>query len=175
MKIIETKVYEFAELNDKAKEKAREWYRHGRTEYSWAEDALSSIKALAVHCGGKMSDWEIDWFASSYSSASFSMPEMEAGEIESRMADLGSFDAKTLRGNGDCKLTGYCADEDAIDGFRKAWHAGERNLEKLMDAAFDSWLKAAQADCNFQNADEQVDESITANEYTFTESGKRFG
>jgi hypothetical protein len=64
-------------------------------------------------------------------------------------------------------LTGYCADENAIDGFRKAWHAGERDLEKLMDAAFDSWLADAQADAQWQMKDEQVDESITAD-------GKRF-
>ena len=174
MKTIETTVYEFAELSDSAKDRARDWWRNAQTEYSWAGEAMASIKALAAHFSGKMSDWQIDWFNSSRSSASFSMPEMEAGEIESRMVDLGGFDSKTLRGQGDCKLTGYCADENAIDGFRKAWHAGERDLEKLMDAAFDSWLADAQADAQWQMKDEQADESITANGYTFTADGKRF-
>lgn len=174
MRTIETKVFEFGELSDAAKEKARDWYREG-LEYGWADDAMASIKALADHFNGKMKDWAIDWFDNSPSSARFAMPEMEPDEIESKLAQLGTFDPVTLRGHGECKLTGYCADENAIDGFRKAWNAGERDLEKLMDAAFDSWLKDAQADCAYQMSNEAVDESIQCNGYTFTEEGERFG
>jgi hypothetical protein len=174
MKTIETKVYEFAELNDSAKDKARDWYRQGN-DYNPAEDALASIKQLAEHFGGTMKDWQIDWHNNSHSYAKFAMPELELKEIASHLAALGTFNPDTLKGRGDCKLTGYCADEDAIDGFRKAFHGGERDLEKLMQSAFETWLKAAQADCEHQNSDAAVDESIIANGYTFTETGKRFG
>ena len=172
MKTIETTVYEFDELDDRAKEKARDWFREG-FEFPWADECLQSLKALAEHFNGKVKDYSIDWFNSSYSSARFDMPEMEAGKIESRMADLGTFNPKTLKGHGDCKLTGYCADESAIDGFRKAWYDGERDLEKLMNAAFSSWLKDAQTDAQSLMEDESVDDSITANGYLFTKEGKR--
>lgn len=174
MKTIETTVYNFNELSDKAKEKAREWYRNTNQDYNWSDESLASLKALANHFGGELKDYSIEWHQNSPSDATFSMPEMEASEIESKLSALGSFNPETLQGHGDCKLTGFCADESAIDGFRKAWHTGERNLEKLMDAAFESWLTDAQAECTAQFEDESVDESIIANEYTFTENGKRF-
>jgi hypothetical protein len=174
MKTIEIKVYQFNELSPDAKEKARQWWRDSETEYVWASDALKSLSALAEHFNGRLSDYNIAWDNSSYSDATFAMPEMSAVEIKTRMAKLGDYNKRTGRGHGDCKLTGYCADEDAIDGFRKAFKEGERDLEKLMQSAFKTWLKAAQADVEFQNADEQVDATIEANEYTFTAEGKRF-
>lgn len=172
MRTQEIKVYKFDELNEKARDRAKQWYAEG-CGYVGADDALESIKALAAHFDGEMKDWSIDYFNSSYSSASFEMPEMSEKEIRSRLKELGSYNRKTGRGNGDCKLTGYTADEDAIDGFRAAFRAGERDLTQLMDAAFDSWLKAAQADCEWQYEDEQFSENCEANGYEFYEDGSR--
>ena len=163
--------YRFAELSEKAKDRAKQRAAES-IGYSWADEALDSIKALAKHFGGRMVDWSIDWFASSYSSARFDMPEMDRKEIAELLAELGTFDPDTLKGHGECKLTGVCFDEDAIDGFRRAFHAGESDLGELMDAAFDSWLKAAQADAEDQYSDEQFAENCEANDYWFTEDGE---
>lgn len=163
-------VYKFSELSEVAKDRAKQNYA-SLFGYSWADEAIQSLKALAVHFCGKLKDYEVDWFDSSYSNATFDMPKMEANEIELLLASLGSHDAKTLRGNGDCVLTGYCADESAIDGFRMAWHKGERDLNALMQAAFDSWLKDCQADCKSFYEDEQFSEHCEANGYEFDENG----
>lgn len=58
--------------------------------------------------------------------------------------------------------------ENAADGER------EKTLtEALKD--FNHWIyKQLQSEYEWQNADEQVDESIHANEYEFTEDGERF-
>jgi hypothetical protein len=48
MKIIETKVYEFDELNDAAKEKARDWYR--ALPFN-GEDAWENVKEDADQIG----------------------------------------------------------------------------------------------------------------------------
>lgn len=170
MRTIETKIYKFSELDNTAKQRAKDKYAE-HNGYSWAADSLASLKALAEHFSGKLKDYEVDFFACSHSSADFSMPEMEKDEIASRLSELGAFDPVTLRGRGACKLTGYCADEDAIDGFRKAFHDGETDLEKLMDSAFDSWLKAAQSDCEAQYEDDNFSEHCDANEYEFHEDG----
>lgn len=100
------------------------------------------------------------------------MPELEESDIADRLAKLGTFDPITLRGHGKCLLTGYCGDENAIDGFRKAWLGGERDLNKLMQAAFREWLEDGQADCEAQYEDENFSEHCEANEYEFTEEGK---
>lgn len=166
-------VYQYAELSEKAKEKARDWYRSG-DEYHWADDELASLKAFAEHFGAKLAKYEIDWGNGTYSSASFDVPEteMEPAELEKLFSELGTFDPVTLKGNGDCVLTGYCGDENAIDGARMAWSKGERDLEKILQAGFRTWLKAAQADYEYQLSDEATEESIIANEYEFTADGK---
>lgn len=163
-------VYSFDELSDTAKEHARQQY--AQLGYNWADESLDSLKALAKHFGGKLSNWSIDFFNSSPSSATFEMPEMEVEEIKSLLDELGSFNPDTLRGNGDCKLTGYCADEAAIDGFRKAFmRYGITDLTELMDEAFSTWLKEAQSDCEYQFSDEATSEASVANNWEYDVNG----
>ena len=140
---------------------------------------MASLKALAEHFGGRLVDWSIDWSGSSYSCATFDMPENEYGgdaewhnEIAGKLLMLGSYNAETLKGLGDCKLTGACFDESAIDGFRQAWFAGETDLDKLIQAAFASWLADCQADFADQQTPDQFSETCEANGYEFDENGK---
>ena len=165
------KVYQFSELTEKAKQFAKD--RSAEIfGYNWSDDAIESLTKLAEHFSGKLKDYSVDFFASSYSSAKFDMPEFkDESSLKTLVDELGSYNAETLRGDGDCVLTGFCGDEDAIDGLRKAWHAGERDLNTLMQAAFKTWLEAAQADCRGQYEDEQFSEHCEANSYEFYEDG----
>lgn len=169
-KNISVKILSFDELSEDAKQFAKDKYAE-HFGYSWSDEAIQSLKALAEHFNGRVKNYSLDWFDNSPSSAAFDMPELEESDIAERLAKLGSYNENTLRGNGDCALTGYCADEDAIDGFRKAWHAGERDLEKLMQSAFETWLTAAQSDCKDFYSNERFSEHADANDYEFTESG----
>jgi hypothetical protein len=164
-------VYKFSELSEQAKERAKQNYA-SHVGYSWSQEAMDSLVALANHFDGKLSNWQIDWFNSSYSSAKFEMPELSEKEIRAKLKELGSYNKRTGKGHGDCVLTGYCADENAIDGFRLAFRKGERDMNELMQAAFDSWLKAAQADCEDFYSDEQFADHCEANNYEFYENGK---
>jgi hypothetical protein len=164
-------LYRFSELSEKAKDVARQ-KEAALFGYPASDEALNSIHALAIHFGGRMYGYEIDWFGCSYSSAKFDVPDdMEHDEIASRLAVLGDYNKETLHGNGECRLTGWCYDEDAIDGFRIAFMGGERDLGKLMQAAFRQWLKACQSDCEWQYGDEQFSETCDANGYWFTKDG----
>lgn len=179
-KTVTFNVYKFSELSEKAKSRAK--YDHfASVGYSWDNEAMGSIKALAAHFNGKVSDWQIDWWENSYSSMKFDMPDMEFAMepeeqipfIEKRLAALGDYDPETLKGTGECKLTGVCFDEDAIDGFRIAFVKDkESDLNKLMQAAFGSWLKACQADAIDATSDENYSELSDANDYKYTEDGK---
>jgi hypothetical protein len=192
-------IYTFGELSDKAREQAKQDYA-AMFGFHAAEEYLLSLHKLAQHFDGELKKYEFDWFDTSYSSATFEMKDAwsigqdnlpdhihraigisdatdddinEAYEqwLKDKLLALGNCDPVTLRGLGDCKLTGYCADEDAIDGFRIAYVAGERDLNKLMQAAFRSWLKAAHNDCEgFYNSD-YFGEHCDANGYEFYESG----
>jgi hypothetical protein len=165
------KVYKFSELSEKAKERAKQDHA-AAMGFSWGDEYLDSIKALAKHFGGTLKSWEVDWFDSvPCSPPTFEMPEMGAAEIKARLKQLGTYNKRTGKGDGECKLTGFCADECAIDGFRIAHRGGERDLTALMEAAYDTWLKAAQADCADQFSDEQFSENCEANDYEFYEDG----
>ena len=167
------RIYKFSELSDKAKEAAKQEYREA-FGYAWSSESLNSLEALAKHFDGKMVDYQIDWFGNDLSRADFEMAEMPPDDIAAKLAELGTFDPETLEGYGDCKLTGYCHDESAIDGFRKAFQGPRRgvtNLHTLMYAAFKSWLAACQEDCKDQFSDEQFDETCEANNWEFRADG----
>lgn len=173
--MVETRTYQvfsYSELSDEAKERAR--YDHCvACGYSWADEAISSLKKLAEYFGGRMSDWQISWDEPSRSFVEFDMPEMSKAEIRRLLKELGTYNRHTLKGHGDCKLTGYCMDESAIDGFRWAFYRNkETDLGELMQAAFHTWMKACNEDYEYQYSDEAFAETCEANEYKFTEDGE---
>lgn len=47
----EITVYKFDELSDKAKEKAREWYRDGQLNYDWWDSVYEQADTAAKHLG----------------------------------------------------------------------------------------------------------------------------
>lgn len=168
--------YTYDELSAAAQATARDWWREGKSEhYERSDEALESLRKLASHFSGNLVDYSIDFTDSSPSYAKVDMPDdMEEAEIKRRLKALGTFDRKTLKGHGDCKLTGVCHDEDAIDGFRIAFmRNGERDLTALMQSAFENWLKVCQEDCAYLDGDEAVAENLRANDYAFTVEGKR--
>ncbi len=180
MRTVERTVYSFKELNETAQKAARiNWSANG-----WDRDSeyMDSIKALAEHFNGKIKTWSIDWSNSSGpSSMDFEMPTQEdsglsrtawAADVLGKLRALGQFNRKTLRGHGDCKLTGMCYDENAIDGFRWAFYREEsRDLETLMQAAFDTWIKAAWEDYAYEVWGDGFAETCDANGYEFDEHG----
>jgi hypothetical protein len=171
MRTYQATAYTFDELSDEARERVKQ--RHGEVwGYSWADEAIASLKAFAKAFDARVSDYSVDWFNCSYSSARFDAPEMSRREIGRRLRALGGYDKKTLKGHGDCKLTGYWTDEDALDGMRKAYFAGESDLCELLQEGFSSWLKAAQADAEDQYSNERFAEFCEANGYEFDEKGR---
>lgn len=170
MRDVIIKVYKFSELSEKAKERAKQDYEID-CGYNWGDEAMDSIKALVKHFDGSITDWQVYWDRSSHSYMRFDMPEMTKTEIRRRLKELGSYNKRTGRGNGDCKLTGFCMDEACIDGFRLAFRKGETDLEELMEAAFDTWLKECQDDYESQFSDEVFGDACDANGWEFYENG----
>lgn len=171
MRIKEIKVFKFSELSEKAKQRAKDDYANN-CGFAWGDEYLDSLKALAKHFGGRLTDWTIDFFGGWQSSVQFKMSPLEPIEIRELLEQLGGYNPETLRGLGDCKLTGFVGDEAAIDGFRKAWFDGELDIDALMQAAYNEWLRHAQADCECQYSDETFNETCEANGYEFYANGE---
>ena len=159
MKTLQIDVYEFSELSDKAKEKARDWFSDGR-EWAYMDESLGSIKAFCACFGVRLTDYEI----SGYGHCSYST---DAENHHFRGLRLKQF-------NRDFMPTGYyldCALWETFHDQFKATGSAKQAFDSAMDAGFKAWAN----DLEYQLSDEYIDEYIVANEYTFTIDGKRFG
>lgn len=72
----------------------------------------------------------------------------------------------------------YCMDI-TVDRDSPAWQAPTAEAEEVVTEALRDlarWLyRQLEREYEYQTSDEAVDEAITANEYSFTETGRRFG
>ena len=172
MRTITINLYDFNELSEVAKQKALEKFNYS-TEFFWGDDAIKSLEKFAEHFGSKLKDWNIDWNYVSGSHVKFDTENIEytVKELKALIVSMGKFDKKTLIGEGECKFTGVCFDEDAADGARKAFFDGERNLNKILQAGFNTWIKSCVSDFENQQSMEYFEEHCEANEYTFEEDG----
>tara|TARA_R110000868_G_scaffold297060_1_gene557392 strand:+ start:283 stop:816 length:534 start_codon:yes stop_codon:yes gene_type:complete len=173
MKTIKINLYNFNELSEKVQKEVIENQRLLMTEYTWDNDALKSLQKFAEHFNSELKDWSIDFFNYGPSHVKFmEVEEMEETELKDLILKMGSYNKDTLKGLGDCKFTGVCFDESVCDGARKAFFEGERDINEILQAGFNTWLEDVQSDTEYLQSDKAIIETIEANEYTFEENGR---
>ena len=156
MRDILLKVYNFDELQDEAKEKAREWWR-GFDNFAWDDESIKSISAFVNHFGVKLDGYEVDAWRYDY--------RVNAENEHFRGMKLADF-------KRDYMPTGYCLDcyiwEAFFDTFKATGDAKQAFYAGL-DAGFKGWRD----DIAYQLSDEAVDETLIINDYEFLEDGSR--
>ena len=157
MRTITVDVFTFNELSDKAKDKAREWYRSTCFEYVFLDDAFNSLETFCNAFGVKIKDYSVGTWGHSYI-------KTDAGNANFRGLKLR--DVKR-----DNMPTGYCLDCDLWMTFYDTFKATSDALGAF-NAAIDAWVKAVVADMEYQESDECIDELMIANEYEFNENGE---
>lgn len=158
MRIVEEKIYQFTELDDSAKERAREWWTEG-LEYHWWKDSMDSIKTFCNHFDIKIKDYQIGAFSPSYL-------DTDAENHAFRGLKLKDF-------KRDHNPTGYILDCTLWETFYDTWKETSDPLEAF-NQAIDKAVKDIQSDIEYQYSDEAVDEMLIINEYEFTENGTRY-
>lgn len=147
-KIIE--LYTFDELDEDAKERARAWWREGM-EFAWSDESRASIKAFCDTFG-----------ITPYNPLDYSIPITNDNFRGRRLRDF----------DRDAMPTGYCLDCDLwqtfYDEFKRTGSA-KLGFEAGLEAGFKAWRDDMEA----QLTDEYVDDTLRANEYTFTKDGTR--
>ena len=196
--IIKTEVFLFDELADEAKERAREWYRDGALDYEWWDGVYDTAKTAgaclgidvdAIYFSGFWSQGDGACFTGTYRYRKGWRAALRAefsGDAYARLTTIGEA-LQAVQKPAFYKLaasvrhTGRGSDE-----YSTAIHEDTRDVPdglpvyeiSLKDALRDfmRWIyRQLEAEHDWLMADEQVDESIRANEYTFTVDGEQFG
>jgi hypothetical protein len=172
MKTITTTVYTFDELSDEAKEKARDWYRRVSFGDSFAGD---NIVGDAIQVGLKIRS--LDGHRNNEGEFLASAEETAHKIEENHGQSCETFiDAKAYLADRDNVING--AEKDDEGNF-----ADEYNLDRKLDALDRDFLRVLLEDyrimlnkeIEYQSSAEYIDENVSANEYTFTETGERKG
>lgn len=205
--VIETTVFTFEELNDSAKDSAREWFRSCMDSNDYdsvieqAAEAAAMLgldlrtRAVKLMGGGTRFDPCIYWsgFSSQGDGANFegtyryvkgAAAKVKAEfpqdrELNRIAAELQSVQRRYLYSiSAGCSVSGRYSHSRAISvdvesDRREVTSQDEESVtEALRD--FADWIYSSlRAENEYRDSDEQVDESILCNEYTFTEDGSR--
>jgi len=195
MRIKQEMVYTFDELSESAKERARTWYREGAFDYEWYEATVEGAKECLAHAGFTVDRIYFSGFSSQGDGACFegtwaagnTLPvkamkqhapqDKKLHEIAGRMRDLAKANPSAFMRVKHRRHYHheYCTAFDVeSDDCQKDLKPGAEDaiIETARDAM--RWIyRQLEKEYDYLNADEQVDACIRANEYEFTEEGKR--
>jgi hypothetical protein len=200
-------LYEFAELGDAAKERARDWFREGALDHEWydyiyddakAVGALMGITVDTIHFSGFACQGDGACFVGSYeySPGGIKAVRTYAPEDDTLLAVARALrDAKArgvqrqpdaVRRTNKYELSAtvehgdsnYCHESSVlIDVYHGVFdHADEDTSYEVTEALRDfmRWIyQNLEREYDYLLSDESVDANIRANEYEFTEDGRR--
>lgn len=194
-------LYQFAELSEHAKEKARDWYRQGIGEDSfWSECVVEDFQTIAKFLGfdiggpnpNNRHDMGLYWsigghqgdgasFQGQWYQSAMELDELKAhASADKELHRIGDALASIPIGlDGD--LDGRPAATFRVRGNYSGMSCDCDNVDRdgedtIKEAARDlcTWLRRAlEREWEYQYSAECVDESIVANEYEFTIYGER--
>lgn len=191
---VETEIFTFDELSDRAKDKARAWYRDGSAGDTWAIDTLldntvtDAARLLGIEFVRRGAYPAIDWNTNPIEAAfngSWRASKVAADKLRAEFPqdqtlhtiadDLERVAASFPDASADCSIGRHCTQRVAFEGFAEDDSPIDEAEESARDAlqAFAGWIAdAVNAEYEYQNSDEATDETIAANEYEFTADGE---
>lgn len=150
-------IYKFDELpSERAKEKARYWWR-STADYPWWGEAFNCINHFCAHFRVKLTDYEVSTHRPYY----FKTDATKDNFRGIKLKDIHS----------EHSPTGYCLDYTL-------WHTFFMTFKQTGDAkhafneALDAAFKDIVSDMEWHETDECIDELLTINEYEFTVDGE---
>ena len=197
MRIVETKVYQFSELSDQAKDNVRSYYRRQRLDDRWWDSVLEDFASVAGHLGyeAKADRVFFSGFSSQVDGACFEGTFRSENVSLKALISYAPQDAELLRiGNA---LTSFVQDHPRwyatikhhgrhTHEYETEFTCEELNVEnedattaehetEFTEISRDlmRWLyKQLHARYEYLQADDAIAEYIEAHAYEFTENGK---
>lgn len=180
MKTITTNVYTFNELSESAKQKAREWWMQGGLDYEWWDSVYEDAERVGI----KIESFDLDRSRHAKGKLTLAAPEVAENIIKEHGVDCETYktaraylnameaigEAPMVEEDGELVLD----EEDTPE--RLEWEEKREALDEQFEKdILEDYSIMLQKEYEYLCSDEHIDESIEANEYTFTEQGKRFG
>lgn len=197
MKTITVKLFTFNELSDKAKERAREWWRSCDDEFPWQREFENTVKAIENSFDIEFEnigpyEYTPFWYdkndyrearemsfarAVAYINNNFDFKVLEsAREYSGKIRRIGCALAKNRY--TDNLLTGYCSDYVTHESYKKFIEYGRKYKNAKLSDFFDILARGLrdeiESEYDYMQTDEYIDDILTANEYEFMEDGEKW-
>lgn len=157
-------VYQFDELSERAKDKAREWYRSGALEYAWWD----SLYDDAAGVGLKITGFDID--RGNYCEGELTTSPLES--ITKILAEHGK-DCDTYKLALLYKPQFEALREKELNTEEDVSGEQDELMEEYTYALREEYLSMLRKEYEYLTSTECIDETILANEYEFLEDGTR--
>ena len=157
MEVVELQIFQFHELDEQAKQNAREWYR-STIEYPWYDEAKDSFKAFCDHFNVTVKDWALGDMRG--------YVKTDAEQRHFRGVKLSEQDPEKMPTGLwlDCELFCHFYHEFSRTGDAKG----------AFDDALHNFVRAVARDVEYYYSDESIQENMETNMWTFTEQGKYY-
>ena len=153
-------VYQFDELDEKAKERARDWYRSAGLDYDWYESTYDDAAEVGLEITG--------FDVGRGSECTGKLTESVAESIKAILKNHGEM-CETYK-----TATQFKAGLELLDPESDEYDNELETLEKeYLEALCEDYLSILRAEFEYLYTAESVDENILANEYEFLEDGTR--
>lgn len=160
MELKTVELYQYSELSDQAKEKAREWFLKGAFDYNWYE----FIYQDAATIGLKITSFDIyhgtidgEWMESPYKV--IELIKKNHGEQCETFKTALQYEAEFLK-LGEDEDGNQIEDENIEDDFKHS--------------LLEDYLIMLRKEVEYIESEEAISEMMIANEYTFLKDGERF-
>ena len=201
MKTIEDKLYKFEELSEAAQQAAIQQWRDQDSDNWSLNEIVDSLKAFAEAFNINLYNYSLCDYsridarlghiddeilelsgarlvAYIYNNYKHILYERRGYRDYSKLLN-GKWDYKRRSRikiiNTCCPFTGVCFDEDILDPIRNFMlKPGRENYEDLLQKCISAAEISANNAVDWENSSEYISETIIANDYDFTEKGKRY-
>lgn len=171
MRIKETKVYQYEELSDKAKEKAREWFAVDYPDYEWWESVYDDANTIGLTITrfdlGNRKDIQGYLKTSVHQSCVNILKEHGPSCETYKLAEQWQVKSEAL----DEAIAEHC-DDKADEERSRLEDEQDQNEKEYEDALLQKYFSILDQEYDYLTSKEQIEESIIANEYEFTEEGR---
>jgi len=155
MEVVELQIFQFSELDEQAKQNAREWFR-STSDFPWFGEYQDCLKAFCDHFRVSLRDWSLG--------DNQGYVKTDAEQRHFRGIKLSEQDRYAMP-------TGLWIDAELFahfyDEFKRTGDA-----KGAFDDALHNFVMAVARDVEYYHSDESIDETMDANMWTFTAEGK---